>query len=94
MIKTVQDEVYNRLKTNIGFDKSKKHLKWVGSKNPGKVLHHLTGSYTGIKTSDYSVIPLTPEEHEKAERDKSNFAIENLHILIKILIERIKELEK
>ena len=94
MIKTDGDILYNRLKNTVGFDKSKKHLAFVGGKYPGKVLHHLFGSFMGKKTSDYAVIPLTIEEHERAEADKSNYAIEHLHTLIKILIERVKELEQ
>lgn len=49
---------------------------------------------TSKKTSDYAVIPVTRAEHEHAERHKSEFAVDNLHKLIYILIERIKELEK
>lgn len=94
MISSPNDIIYNKIKNVIGFDRSKKHLKWIGSKNPGKVIHHLFGSYSqSLKTSDYAVVPLTPEEHEIAEKDKSNFAVQHLHLLIKNLIERIKELE-
>ena len=94
MLKSENDILYNQIKNVVGFDKSRKHLSWLGNKNPGKVLHHLFGSYTGKKTTDYATIALTIEEHEQAERDKSNFAIEHLHVLIKNLIDRIKELEK
>ncbi len=92
MIKTENDIIYNRLKNNIGFDKSKKHLAFIRQFG---VPHHLFGSYSqSLKTSDYCTIPVTPEEHERAEKNKSDFAIENLHTLIHFLILRIKELEK
>lgn len=84
------DVLYNSIKSTIGFHRSKKHLKWL--RELGEP-HHLFGSYTGIKTSDYAAIPLTREQHNEAEKDKSHFAITHLHILIKILIRRIIELE-
>ena len=90
MIKTTEDIIYNRLKSRIGFDKSNKHLIWL--RQFGEP-HHLFGSYSGRKTSDYCAIPLTREEHDKAEKNKSEFAIDNLHILILTLQKRIKELE-
>jgi len=93
MIQTIKDQIYNKIKNNIGFDRSKKHLKWVKEKHPYCEPHHLFGSYTSKKTSDYAVIPVTRAEHEYAEKHKSEFAIENLHKLINILIQRIKELE-
>ena len=90
MIKTCEDIIYNNLKTNIGFDKSESHLDFV--RQFGEP-HHLFGSYTGMKTSDYAVIPVTREQHIEAEKDKSGFAIANLHKLFGILIKRIKSLE-
>ena len=90
MIKSENDIIYNRLKNNVGFDKSKKHLAFIRKFGTP---HHLFGSYSSIKTSDYCTIPVTPDQHELAERDKSGFAIDNLHVLIKYLIMRIKELE-
>lgn len=92
MIKTETDIIYNRLKNKVGFDKSKKHLDFIRKFG---VPHHLFGSYSqSLKTSDYCTIPVTPEEHEYAEKHKSEFAIEKLDVLIQYLIKRIKELEK
>lgn len=91
MIKSDSDIIYNRLKNNVGFDKSKKHLDFIRKFGTP---HHLFGSYSqSLKTSDYCTIPVTAEEHEYAEKHKSEFAIDNLHVLIKYLIMRIKELE-
>ena len=90
MIQTRDDEIYNNLKTNIGFDRSKEHLDFI--RELGEP-HHLFGSYTGIKTSDYAVIPLSRGEHKEAEKHKSEFAIANLHKLFGILIHRIKQQE-
>lgn len=90
MIKTTEDIIYNRLKSRVGFDRSNKHLQWV--RQFGEP-HHLFGSYSGRKTSDYCTIAVTREEHERAEKHKSEFAIENLHILIQYLQKRIRELE-
>lgn len=90
MIKTEDDILYNRIKNSIGFDRSQKHLKFIRQYGTP---HHLFGSYSqSLKTSDYGTIPVTAEEHEYAEKHKSEFAVENLHILIKFLIRRIKEL--
>ncbi len=91
MIATVEDEIYNKLKTNVGFDRSEDHLNFIRQFG---IPHHIFGSYTGIKTSDYATIPVTPKQHEEAEKDKSGFAIKNLYRLIEILILRIKYLEE
>lgn len=94
MIKSTEDIIYNRIKNSIGFHRSKKFMKFIGDQNPSKILHHCFGSYSqSKKTSDYTVIPLTPEEHEKAEKDKSQYAIDNLHIILKQLIDYIEKLE-
>ena len=92
MIKTTEDEIYNRIKNNIGFDKSKKFIAWLHNNYPGKEIHHLAGSFTGIKTSDYFSLPVTREEHLRAEKDKSKFCIDNIHIYLKIIIEYTKHL--
>jgi len=91
MIKTETDIIYNKLKNNVGFDRSKKHLTFIRQFGTP---HHLFGSYSqSLKTSDYCTIPVTPEQHEIAEKNKSEFAIDNLYLLIYYLILRIKELE-
>ncbi len=94
MIKTTEDEIYNRIKNNVGFDKSKKFKDWLNKNYPGKEIHHLAGSYTGIKTCDYFSIPLTAEEHLKAEKNKSEFCIDNLHLYLRIVFKYIKHLEE
>ena len=94
MIKSPFDELYNRLKNTVGFDRSPKFIKWLHAKYPGKIQHHCFGSYSqNLKTSDYCSVPLTIEEHEIAEKDKSNFVIDNIHVMLKIMIDYIKFLE-
>lgn len=93
MIKNTEDEIYNRLKNNIGFDKSKRFIKWQHENYPGKEIHHLAGSFTGIKTSDYFSMPVFREEHLYAEKNKSQFCVDNLHLYLRILFEYIKYLE-
>ena len=57
--------------------------------------HHLLGSYSQkLKTSDYCSVPVTPEEHQEAEKDKSGFAIKKLPLLIEVLTKYILHLEK
>ena len=90
MIQTRDDEIFNNLKTNIGFDRSRGHLDFIRQFGTP---HHLFGSYTGIKTSDYAAIPVSTIEHLEAEKHKSEFAIANLHKLFGILIHRIKQQE-
>ncbi len=85
--------LYHRLR-NIPVYKSKKFLKWVKDKYPTLETHHLLGSMTGVKLCDYLVKPVTREEHELAECNKSEFAVDNLHTSLKILFEYISEIEK
>ena len=94
MIRTWKDELFNRIKDSIGFYVSGDHCKWLRETFPGREHHHLFGSYTGLKTSDYGRLPVTREQHINAEKDKSGFAIDNLHNLISILIKRIRFLEQ
>jgi hypothetical protein len=92
MIKTTEDIIYNRIKNTIGFEKAQWYLELVGSLFPGKVLHHLFGSYSqNMKTTDFTVLPIAHEVHDNiAEKNKSEFAINNITELIKTLIQVIK----
>ena len=92
MIKSELYILYIGLINTIGFHRSKKHLAFIRQFGES---HHLFGSFSqSLKTSDYCTIPVTREEHQRAEKDKSAFAIANLGKLIKYLILRIEELEK
>jgi len=86
------EHIYKRLR-NIPSFKSAKFLKWFKAKYPDREAHHIIGSMTGIKLNDYLLLPVTREEHYKAEAYKTDYAIDNLHISLKILFEYIKELE-
>ncbi len=95
MIKTTEDIIYNNLKTNVGFHRSKKFKKWFHKEYPGMIMHHVFGSYSQrLKTSDYCSIPLTVGDHEIAERDKSTIAIEGLGLMLKVMQKYIIYLEK
>ena len=96
MIKSENDILFNRLKNNVGFHRSKKFKDWFHKEypEPGTEMHHLFGSYTSKKTSDYCSIPL-PYNHVESEahRNNSDFAIDNLHILLIVLQKYIIYLE-
>lgn len=96
MIKTNNDILYNKLKNSVGFVRSKKFKKWFHEQYPGKEMHHVFGSYSqSIKTTDYCSIPVNLNHTESdAEKDKSNFAIENLDILLSVMIQYIIFLER
>ena len=94
MIKSENDILYNRIKNAVGFDKSKKFKKWFHDQYPDMMMHHLFGSYSqSIKTSDYCSVPVREELHQRAEKNKSDFAIEYLHVMLQIMIKYIKFLE-
>lgn len=94
MIKSSEDIIYNSLKNKAGFHRSKKFKDWFHKEFPYMQQHHLFGSYSQkLKTSDYCSVPVTPAEHEEAEKDKSGFAIKNLPLMIEVLIKYIKYLE-
>jgi hypothetical protein len=77
----------------VGFDKSKKFKNWFHQEYKGAEQHHLFSSYTGIKTSDYCSIPVTREEHIKASINNSDYAVENLHKMLQVMIKYIVFLE-
>jgi len=54
---------YLRYRHILGFQKSKKYLKWVKEKYPNKDLHHLLGSVKGKKYTDYLVYPFEHNYH-------------------------------
>ena len=94
MIKDETDILYHRIKTAVGFERSKKFKKWFHEQYPGEEMHHCFGSYSqSIKTSDYCSIPLTRRLHESAEKHKSEFAIDHLPLMISIMVKYIKYLE-
>lgn len=94
MIKSFNDELYNRLKNNVGFHRSKKFLAWFHKEFPGMIQHHVFGSTSqSLKTSDYCSLPVTAFEHEIAEKDKSNFAIDRLPDMIYVMQTYIRFLE-
>lgn len=87
------EHLYKQIR-NIPSFKSKKFIKWVKAKYPEREIHHSIGSMTGIKLNDFLVVPVTRHEHERAEKHKIDFCIENLPKSLNILFEYIKEIEK
>ena len=94
MIKTIEDRIFNACKTGVGFCRSKKFKDWFHKEYPGMQMHHLFGSYTAIKTSDYCSVPVTAQEHEYAEKHKSEFAIDRLPLLFQVITKYILYLEE
>lgn len=93
MIKTENDVIYNSLKNKVGFEKDAAYLRFI-RETYHQTPHHLFGSFSQkLKTTDYTAIPVTEEEHREAELDKSNFAIKNLWKLIRTLIAYIQYLK-
>ena len=93
MIQTTEDRIYNNLKTNVGFHRSKKFKKWFHDEYPDRQMHHVFGSYTGIKTSDYCSAFVDDALHTYAEKYKSEFAIEFLPRMINVMQRYIIYLE-
>ncbi len=93
MIKTENDIIFNRIKNTVGFHKSKKFKKWFHEVFEGAEQHHGCGSYSGIKTSDYFSVPLTHQEHLEAEKNKSDFCVNNIEKFINVMQRYIIHLE-
>ena len=85
--------LYNNLKDSVGFHRSKKFKDWFRKEYPNSEIHHLLGSYTSIKTSDYCSVPVSRDEHQFAEENKSDFAIDNLGLMLRVMIKYIRYLE-
>lgn len=82
-----------RFEHSIPPAKSSKFLEWMRSEHPGKEIHHLLGSQTGIKMTDFLAVALTREEHVRAEQNKSYYFVFYLPTAIKNLIKYIIFLE-
>ena len=85
---TKEKELYGRIKHNAPILKSNKYIAWLKTQpnNAGKDPHHLIGSQGALKLTDYLIVMVTREEHERAERAKIAFFFDNLHIAINNLI--------
>lgn len=93
MIKSTEDIIFNACKNQVGFYRSEYFKEWFHKEYPGMEQHHNFGSYTSIKTSDYCSVPVTHQQHQSAEKDKSQFAIDNLPLMLKVIIKYIVHLE-
>lgn len=95
MITNLEKAVYASLKNNLKFYKSARYRKRFKEKYPDPIHgHHPFGSFVGKKTSDYTMIPLTREQHERAHKEMDKVAMENLHVMINLMQEYIYELEQ
>lgn len=90
---TKEKELYGRIKHNIKPMRSNKYLTWLRKKNHDKEIHHLIGSQGSLKLSDYLIVAITREEHQRAEAFKILYFFDNLHIAINNLIDYVRELE-
>lgn len=83
---------FTMLRRVFGFEKDKQYLAWVKSLFPNYDLHHILGSTTGKKFTDYLVIPLSHEEHlNKAENYKADYCIKHYNFAVGILLRYAKE---
>ena len=69
---------YLKYKDQVGCDNVPDYLKYAHHLYPYSDLHHLFGSYTAKKTTDYLIIPLSRTEHQIVEKKKSDYAFEFL----------------
>lgn len=94
MIQSKEDIIFNACKNKVGFYRSQKFKDWFHKKYPDKEMHHLFGSYTAIKTTDFCSVPVEKKHStSKAETDKSQFAIDSLPLLLEVMIAYILYLE-
>lgn len=95
MIKTNRDIIYNACRNTIGFIRSKRFKRWFHNQYPDMEMHHIFGSVSqSLKTSDYFSVPLTRGQHELAEKDKSNYAIECFPLMLRVVEKYIVYLEE
>jgi hypothetical protein len=90
---TLDKQLFGRFKHNIIPAKSNKFLKWMREQNPNKELHHLLGSQGKLKLTDYLIVAVTREQHQKAEAFKILYFFENIHTAINNLIKYVRFLE-
>jgi hypothetical protein len=62
-IERVQKYDFTQYRTSLGFQKSKRYLKWMKGRNPHLDLHHILGSVHGKKFTDYLVVPIEHNHH-------------------------------
>ena len=74
--------------------KSKRYLHWLKRKNPNKEIHHILGSFTSLKMTDFLAVALSPEDHKRAEMHKAKFFIFYLPEAIDNLIRYTHHLER
>lgn len=56
-------QYYRSFRFALGFDRSGRYLLNRKIKYPKKDLHHIMGSYTGRKTTDYLIVPVEHSFH-------------------------------
>lgn len=52
-----------RYRTALGFQKSKRYLKWMKARNPNLDIHHILGSVHGKKFTDYLAVSIEHWHH-------------------------------
>lgn len=74
--------------------KSKRYLDWLKRKDPQKDIHHILGSHTGIRMTDFLAILVSRVDHQRAEMHKAKYFMFYLPEAIKNLTQYIKHLER
>jgi hypothetical protein len=87
---TPEDILYKQFR-NLPVFRSKKFIDWVHKKY-GKCVHHLTGSQGRQKLMDYLVVPIDLDDHQKAEKEKEKYFINNLARSFSLLCEYLQEI--
>jgi len=54
---------FTQYRTVLGFQKSKKYLKWMKEQFPHDDLHHCLGSVFNRKFTDYLIVPINHKHH-------------------------------
>jgi hypothetical protein len=87
-------EYHQKFRNEISFERAPEYHEYLHDLSPKMVLHHLLGSASKrLKYTDYLVVPLTIEDHEKAHKNTALFFMLNLPTAIKLLIGYVQYLE-
>jgi len=83
---------FTRYRYQLGYEKSKRYMKWMKRKFPRLDLHHILGSFSGKKMTDFLLVPLNHSYHiNTVEKEKGKHFLEHLDLAIKYLKQYIKE---
>lgn len=72
---------------------SARFIKWLKGKYPNHECHHLLGSMGSLKLNDFLAVPVTREEHIKADANRIDFLSDNLAESLNLIFEYIEFIE-